>query len=536
MMRLNSTSSNGVMLTVGLVVFLLALQTEISEVNSFHVSSLESLKYSPFATRKQQSASELKALPAFDRYEFEDDDDDDDDYDDDDDMIDPDSLGDWRNFRRNLAASTTTVGTIDDDGMKSDSGIEDPNKTSTAGVVSKENQEILTSQSRDLAEEYKKVWAHTTSTPEVGGLMVRLPLEVELLRNYRHSIIGKKLRKKYNIGTDGESTDVDKIKEVTSFYSKAQNLIEEEMHEIANMADDSGQIDSSTLTDESTEMLQLYLDNQETWQEVCLVLEKKEATPGASALSELGVASDISSIEDLLSSSSSFDVSDDEPQAVALVLNRPMAFKLTETIARLVLYGASSAISSSPGSRLRPRKSAGDDDDDEVDLIQFLLAFGEECAVYVGGPDAQDEPATIIHGHKEIPGAVEISPGTGIYRGGKMNDIIRGVLNGKYKALDFRFFAGKHVYEESSTMDISVVLGKYQPIACARTLPLKQCISLPKPLWHEVLELCGGEMMKISSLELMKKDDMKFHVVDDDDLLDELDELEKFDDEDDDYY
>ena len=30
---------------------------------------------------------------------------------------------------------------------------------------------------------------------------------------------------------------------------------------------------------------------------------------------------------------------------------------------------------------------------------------------------------------------------------------------------------------------------------------LKQCLGLPKPLWHEVMELCGGECATLSRLE-----------------------------------
>lgn len=89
----------------------------------------------------------------------------------------------------------------------------------------------------------------------------------------------------------------------------------------------------------------------------------------------------------------------------------------------------------------------------------------------------------MIHGIADLPGAREISPGSGIYRGG-LEAAIEGVLYGKYNPLDFRFFVGCHSYDES-TLDVSVVLGKYQPIACARSVALKQCISLPKPLWHE---------------------------------------------------
>jgi hypothetical protein len=54
------------------------------------------------------------------------------------------------------------------------------------------------------------------------------------------------------------------------------------------------------------------------------------------------------------------------------------------------------------------------------------------------------------------------------------------------------------------------------------------------------MELCGGDMEDLSTLESLKREDLQFQVVDetdydeDDDIPDELGELENFDDEDDD--
>lgn len=251
-----------------------------------------------------------------------------------------------------------------------------------------------------------------------------MPLEVELYRNHRHSIIGRKLQKLL----DGEEC------EVGTWYARAKTLVEDEMKNIAGMADDEGQIDATTLKDEAAEMLGLFLDNQESWQEVCLVVEKNSS------------------------------------RSKTLVLNRPMAFKLTENLGQLVLNGA---FRSGKDLEFGERK----------DLARFMKAFSSECAVYVGGTDNQAEPATMIHGISDLPGAIEISPGSKIYRGG-IDAAIQGVLDGKYNPLEFRFFVGCHDFEESG-LDVAVHLGKYQPIACARSLALKQCISLPKPLWHE---------------------------------------------------
>ena len=90
---------------------------------------------------------------------------------------------------------------------------------------------------------------------------------------------------------------------------------------------------------------------------------------------------------------------------------------------------------------------------------------------------------------------------------GGLEAAIDGVLDGRYKPLDFRFFIGCNRYQKGG-LDIAIRSNKYQPIACARALALKQCIQLPKPLWHEVMEMCGGELREISQLELKKRSDL----------------------------
>ena len=227
------------------------------------------------------------------------------------------------------------------------------------------------------------------------------------------------------------------------WYARAKSIIEEGMKQIASQADEGGQIDATSLGEDSSELLALYLDNQETWQEVCLVLEQKGSN------------------------------------AKTLVLNRPMAFKLTENLGKLVLQGAFMTNVAGDNTKLVDRR----------DLMRFMMAFSSECAVYVGGPDNQGDPAIMIHGIKDLPGATEISPGSNIYRGG-MDAAVDGVLDGKYSPLEFRFFVGCHEFTDSE-LDLSVLLGKYQPIACARSVALKQCISLPKPLYHEGRFLLG---------------------------------------------
>merc|ERR1711920_868847 len=166
-----------------------------------------------------------------------------------------------------------------------------------------------------------------------------------------------------------------------------------------------------------------------------------------------------------------------------------MAFTVSNTLSRLILFGGLDASLD----RLTASQSKR--------LVSFKQAFENTCAIYVGGPDKTELPAVMIHGYGEIEGAEEIAPGTKLYKGG-IDGAIEGILSGKYNPLDFRFFVGRYEYKNGE-LDLAVNASKYQTIACARPIILKQCIQLPKPLWHEVMELCGGELMEISKLELM---------------------------------
>eukprot|EP01082_Thalassiosira_pseudonana_P014876 g13243.t1 g13243 contig8:240664-242395(+) len=464
--------------------------------------------------------------------------------DDDDEEIDPNSLGDWRQFRMNLANSgfSSPSSTSFDDDATSNSSISsvmsidginlgDDNtsfsssrttsslekegegssssssmKTSRPKSVSKRNEELLRGQNVALAEEYLNgVWAHESAVPEVGGLVCRMPLEAEIYRGDSSSRMHKKLQQllesdeydrledvpstslKSSPSTGGastsslkaQSTASDDPEEEVSFsalaaktvfwYRGAEKLLKRELGRITMGANENGKIEVDRLGGDSLELLQLYMDHQQTWQEVCLVVEKD----------------------------------DRKGTAKTITINRPMAFKLSKSMGRLVLLGAYQATQVENGIVERKEQSGYE----TQNLVKFLVAFENQCGVYVGGPDKMDEPATLIHGIADLPGSVEISPGTGIYEGG-LEAAMDGVLSGKYKPLDFRFFIG-HTSYEGGELDYACEVGKYQPVACSRPLVLKQCMQLPKPLWHEVLEFCGGELKEISKLELMKREDLQ---------------------------
>ena len=452
---------------------------------------------------------------------------------DDDDDIDPNSLGDWRAFRMNLAntglsdsqSSSSSIDGIDLEEQPTESSSATaasdsaaaPSAPSRPKSVSKKNEELLNDQSAVLAEEYLTgVWAHESAVPEVGGLVCRMPLEAEIHRqtdSAMHKMLndfldsddydrtedalpnslsssastgGAAAASASNVGNtkgiiersteDSAPTSGDEddsfifspgYAKTVFWYRGAEKLLRRELVKITSSADANGRIEPGALDDASLELLQLYMDNQQTWQSVCLVTERDERTGSAKTLT----------------------------------INRPMAFKLSKSMGRLVLLGAYEA----EAGESNPVKTERDGSETQ-NIVKFLTAFEQQCGVYVGGPDGMEQPATLIHGIDGLPGAVEISPGTGIYKGG-LEAAMDGVLSGKYKPLDFRFFIG-HTSYAGGELDEAVSLGKWQPVACSRPLVLKQCIQLPKPLWHEVLEFAGGELREISKLELVKRDDL----------------------------
>ena len=105
---------------------------------------------------------------------------------------------------------------------------------------------------------------------------------------------------------------------------------------------------------------------------------------------------------------------------------------------------------------------------------KVVQAFGKEAGVYLGGSDLADEPAMLIHGIPDLPGARELAPGTNIFCGG-WEAAVDGVLNDRYKPLDFRFFIGRQSYDPKENPQRGNLFGKIQQgsyiaCACARSI------------------------------------------------------------------
>ena len=120
--------------------------------------------------------------------------------------------------------------------------------------------------------------------------VVRLPLEAEIYRNKDRLSIGIELSARLERNeNDSDNTPIFQNKKIESnkncsliaaqtllWFRKAQLLIAEEMEKIVGRANERGEINPNSLPLESEDLLKLYIDCQQYWQEVCLVAKRSE--------------------------------------------------------------------------------------------------------------------------------------------------------------------------------------------------------------------------------------------------------------------
>jgi len=498
-MKASSPDGRPRLLVNGTTIFFLALlcffKIDLIAVNCF-AFSIKSFQRTTFF-RRSLSKKSGNWRPSFPVIYSSSRDSDDDAGGDEDDQLEDTSLGDWRKFRASLIDSG--LPSAGEDGDNNDSDISPSSSTSAAKKrtksVSKANEMLLAEQNEALAAEYRsgENWAHLIAEPEVGGLLCRMPIEGEIYWGQASSTSSSSEAKscywkqkldtvlslepfKYK-DTGGENKEEQRQRQtdaqVTHWFHIAERVVSRGLEDIASQSK-AGIIDPQNLDENSRVLLKKYLHYKESWQEICLVLSHAPETG----------------------------------RSESIVINRPITTGINMELAKLILEGrteekrVTTAGFASTAGAVSP-----------LAVSRFVQAFGSSGAVYLGGPDSQMEPALMVHGIADLKGASEIAPGTGIFLGG-IEAAVEGVLNGSLQQLDFRFFLGRKVYAPQTVPSTGTLLekveeGAYKPMACARSLALKQCLGLPKPLWHEVLELCGGEMKSISSIELDKRTDLK---------------------------
>ena len=393
---------------------------------------------------------------------------------------------DWRAFRAKLIAGGLAT---------TEEAAEAPAGPATVGSgvgLDPANEALARAQSPSLGDLLEEPsWAHEVGAPEVGGLLLRLPLETQLCVA-RDSYWGKKLREFHEAEKTREAMAEGRrsglgaselparapaadagegaLDEVL-LYRCASRFLRRELQRVASkgQVDDKGRLllDPRTLSDADRGLLDMHQRYLSTWQEVVLVT-RHDGAAGSDGV----------------------------------VLNRPAATESSDELSAALCVA------------LEREEGA-----DTVAPENFQTAFGPRLAAYVGKPapgaapadDGEEkapkpkQTAMIIHGLAGLKGAEELSPGLGIYKGGSAEAAQR-VQDESNDPYDFRFFIGKHEWAPGE-LERDIREGLYRPAACSRGVALKQCLGLPKPLWHEVMEMLGGTSEEISKLELQRRKD-----------------------------
>ena len=371
--------------------------------------------------------------------------------------------GEWREFRARLAGQETA-----------------PGAGSTA------NEAALKWQDERLWSEYARgVWAHATSQCEPGGVLMSLPLQGQQLQD---------LRQRGPAHTHWTTALHDLLLPAGSAQGESESAIGRWLHDGTiqdPMALALAWKTSSSMCNRALggmrsapRMAVPSVHERALWKQQCAALEIRGR-----------VCLVLSTCAEGPNDSAHDSVFEEPAEVTGLVLNKAVRTSgLTPELARRMLVGQG------PEAVMRTAEVT---DATILRVGNMLLeAFGD-CPCYWGGPDAQQEPGCIVHGITpeavNLPGSLEIGAGTRVYRAqgvAALEAASRAVLLGHAQPLDFRLTLGQ------TRLSHDAVQGEWLPVACSRPLVLKHSASLPKPLWHEVMQLCGGECAEISRLIL----------------------------------
>ena len=140
-----------------------------------------------------------------------------------------------------------------------------------------------------------------------------------------------------------------------------------------------------------------------------------------------------------------------------------------------------------------------------------LLVHGSTAVFHAAARDLEAQPAAAPGGMAPAPvrsanECREVSRGARVYVGG-LAAAVAALNKGEGQPLDYRLFVGRKVRAKDA-LEREVKQGLWQCAVCARPVALKQCLALPKPLWHEVMELLGGEAEMLSRFKLVQRTDL----------------------------
>ncbi|CBJ27043.1 conserved unknown protein [Ectocarpus siliculosus] len=124
------------------------------------------------------------------------------------------------------------------------------------------------------------------------------------------------------------------------------------------------------------------------------------------------------------------------------------------------------------------------------DLVEGnALRQFQKTPLYLGG-DVGEGNVQILHpfGPEKLTDSMEIIPG--VYIGGAVDEADRMVASGRAKVDDFKFMLHLCGWAPGQLED-EIQRGVWMPVATSTNVILKHCLSLPVPMWREVMTLMG---------------------------------------------
>jgi len=351
------------------------------------------------------------------------------------------------------------------------------------------------------------MWAHSLPFPEHGGLMVRMPMELQLwhMEQYRDVLekrlderTARSLQRALN-KPDGMWKLMDDSQKVVRLYSVAEDYLKDRMKKIYLQCQVGGS--DVKLPKDDLSLLELYQSYMDTWQQVVFLTryDKHRRTPTKGIVINRPTSTTCATLYD-------------NPEGVPLTRKLE---KFTDLLENQVVYAGSGLVESKgEGGGSAPAMPKEDNKKKkrryQIDpklipktpkhrLKEHKRRMRErQMRSKHGGLDL-----TMIHPYRlGVRFQAEILP-CNVYEG-DMDSICDTVHYGDVSPSHIRIFQGSKTWAPGE-LEREIRQGVWYSVAASRNMILKHCIGLPKPLWHEIMELAGGGLLETSELEIRKK-------------------------------
>jgi len=370
----------------------------------------------------------------------------------------------------------------------------------TPGRVSAANRALLQRQNPALANE--TMWAHSVPFAEQGGLMVRMPMELQLwhIEEYRE-ILEKRLDERTARSlqralhkSDGMWRVMDDSQKVVQLYTVAEDYLKDRMKKVYLQCQVGGS--DVKLPKHDLNLLELYQSYMDTWQQVVFLTryDKSRRTPTKGIVINRPTSTTCGTVYD-------------NPEGVPLT---PKLERWADLLENQVVYAGSGLVESkgegggsAPGMPKKKEKKRRYQIDPKLipksRLKERKRRIRErQMRSRHGGLDL-----TMIHQYRlGVRFQAEILP-SNVYEG-DMESICDTLDYGNVDPGHIRIFQGSKTWAPGE-LEKEMGEGLWYSVAASRNMVLKHCIGLPKPLWHEVMELAGGGLLEASELEIRKK-------------------------------